>query len=117
ARHERRNVIMRRWRRRKLLAGIGTALGLCAAGVGCQSSRPAAHSSGPAVTMGAPVVIRTASAGEAGSAPRWTARAAPPGPWRSAEGAGDAGSGGLRPVTFHAVEAPTEPPADVKVDR
>jgi polysaccharide export outer membrane protein len=93
-------------RRRKLIAGLGTAL-LCAAGAGCQSAgRTAAGTSGPAVTMAAPVAPAAAS-------PGWTARAAAPSTevcWHSST------DPGVRAVIFHPTETQPEVPAPEKAD-
>jgi polysaccharide biosynthesis/export protein len=63
---------MRHWHRRMLLVKIGLALGLGAAGVGCQT---ASHTSAPLVALGAPVGVPE-STGQ--SITRVTARAVAP---------------------------------------
>jgi polysaccharide export outer membrane protein len=94
---------MRKWRRRKLIAGIGTALGLCVAGTGCQSVGriTTGGKSAPAATMTAPMAMTT-------PAPAHTTRAAPPGNEVCWHASGDTAAHGVRAVTYH----PSEPPPE-----
>jgi polysaccharide export outer membrane protein len=105
---------MRHGRRRKLIAGIGTALGLCAAGAGCQSAgRTPAVAARPAATVTAPVALGPASPGPAaGAAPRGGNDVC----WRAASPAGDATPPGVVAVTFHPSGAQPEVPETEKTD-
>jgi polysaccharide export outer membrane protein len=85
---------MRHGRRARLIAGLGTTLGLCAVGIGCQSAAPAARTRASAVSIGAPVAM-AAPPGSTG----WTARAASPAAevaWHSAPES----EGGVQPTGF-----------------
>jgi polysaccharide export outer membrane protein len=105
---------MRHGRRAKLLVGIGTALGLCAAGAGCQSQNLLGGGTPtPAATLGAPVALRTAPPGPAASPSVQVARAAAPAAagyvaWRPAVRPAGAPQGGLVPVGYQ----PAGPPPD-----
>jgi polysaccharide export outer membrane protein len=100
---------MRYGRRAKLLAGIGTALGLCAAGAGCQTAAPKPVPPGPPVTMGAPVALKPAGS------PGWTARAAAPsgtspGDWRPSPSPAQAPRSGVVGVAYQGPDPLGEPP-------
>src|SRR5262245_35011176 len=93
--------------RRRLIAGFGTALGLCAVGMGCQSApKPATRPSTPLVTMGAPIPLSGDTA-SAGTSSNWTARAASPGgtavSWRTTGPSG----GGLVTADHQVADSPT----------
>ncbi len=99
---------MRHGRRRRLIAGFGTTLGLCAAGIGCQSAGPvAARAPSPLVAVGAPVAVRAET--PAASASGWTTRAAAPSggevSWHATPRAD------VVAVAFHAVDAHADAPA------
>jgi polysaccharide export outer membrane protein len=88
---------------------MGTALGLCAAGIGCQSGRSVAvQPPGPIVSMGAPVPLE--GDGTAGKASGWTARAAAPAPvvrWQASAPAGER-HGDLVAASFSHADPPGE---------
>jgi polysaccharide export outer membrane protein len=100
---------MRHGRRRRLIAGFTTTLGLWAAGAGCQSAGPAAvHAPTSHVAIGQPVAARAEAAAPAVNSSGWTTRAAAPAgevSWHAAPKADCVA------VAFHAVDAQGDSPA------
>jgi polysaccharide export outer membrane protein len=95
---------MRHGRRARLIAGLGTTLGLCVAGAGCQTSAPRGAAHVTAVSVGAPVALP-----EQGTPPTWTARAASPAADMAWHTAPDS-HGGVQVVGFIPSELPGDGP-------
>jgi polysaccharide biosynthesis/export protein len=101
---------MRHGYRGRLIAGIGTAFGLCAAGIGCQSAAMIGiHAPDPVVSIGAPVALPATTDGPHASVV--TARAAPPGneiPWHTTTDTGPGSQGGMVTAGFMHSASPSE---------
>jgi polysaccharide export outer membrane protein len=100
---------MRHGRRARLIAGLGTTLGLWAAGAGCQSAATrSASARGEVVSVGAPVALAEPAP------PGWTARAASPAAevaWHTApESSGGVQSAGFIPSDAQSDGNLTGPP-------
>jgi polysaccharide export outer membrane protein len=105
---------MRHGRRARLIAGLGTTLGLCVAGAGCQSAAPAARAPASAISIGAPVALAqpTHTTG-------WTARAVSPAEvaWHTApESDGGVIPAGLIPSTAQPDGGPAGPSLGAAAD-